>query len=199
MLIIISPEEDSKDEINKLHQLFEAGLTCYHLRKPYKNFVQYCDYLNRIDKKYYRKIVMHHFHELMNDYDLKGIHFSEKKRKYFFKRHAIYLGQLKTKDKTISSSFHELADIENCPFKFDYHFLSPVFTSISKNGYAGRRFDVNLIDKKVIGLGGVTQENLYECKRLGYHGVAVLGTIWTNETPADVFEIIKNEWEALSK
>ena len=80
MIIVIAPEKDVKDEINILNQLFEAGLECYHLRKPDKNYDEHCDYLNRIDSKYHGKIVAHHFHELINKFNLKGIHFTEQKR-----------------------------------------------------------------------------------------------------------------------
>ena len=34
MVILISPENDLPKELQTLHQLFDAGLAYYHLRKP---------------------------------------------------------------------------------------------------------------------------------------------------------------------
>ena len=92
--------------------------------------------------------------------------------------------------KTISSSFHEPEELENCTFEFDYHLLSPVFSSISKEGYQGRGFDVNHIDKTIIGMGGVTTKNLAEFDLLGFNGVGVLGGIWNSKTPIKDFKLM---------
>ena len=77
--------------------------------------------------------------------------------------------------KTISSSFHEPKDIEDCYFEFDYHLLRSVFSSVSKKDYHGRGFDVNHIEKTIIGMGGVTADNLSAFDTLRFNGVGVLG------------------------
>ncbi len=188
MIIVIAPEKDVKDEINILNQLFEAGLECYHLRKPDKNYNQHCDYLNQIDSRYHDKIVVHHFHELINKFNLKGIHFTEQKRIDHIDNPGQYFKNLNMFGKTISASFHELKDLIDCYFEFDYHFLSPVFSSISKQGYEGRGFDVNNIDKNIFGLGGISIDNLDQLKNLGFNGAAVLGSIWKSESPIKSFK-----------
>lgn len=188
MIIVIAPEKDVKNEINILNQLFEAGLECYHLRKPEKNYEQHCDYLNQIDSKYHNKIVVHHFHELINKFNLKGIHFTEQKRIDHIDNPGQYFKGLGMFGKTISSSFHEIEELKECYFEFDYHFLSPVFSSISKKGYEGRSFDVNNIDKYIIALGGITTDNFQDLKRLGYNGAAVLGSIWKFDKPLESFK-----------
>lgn len=191
MIILIAPEKDISNEIEILHQLFEEGLEYYHFRKPFKNYEEHVSYLNRIDKKYHDRIVVHNFHELINGFHLKGIHFQEQKRIENIDNPGKYFKNLEMYGKTISSSFHEPEDIENCYFEFDYHLLSPVFTSISKEGYEGRGFDVNHIDKNIIGMGGVTSENIESFKTLGYKGVGVLGGIWSSSKPVDAFKEIK--------
>ncbi len=191
MVIVIAPEKDIKDEINILNQLFEAGLECYHLRKPEKTHEMHREYLKQIDSKYHNKIVVHFSHELVNEFNLKGIHFQEQKRIENIDNPGKYFKNLEMYGKTISSSFHEPEDIENCYFEFDYHLLSPVFTSISKQGYEGRGFDVNHIDKTIIGMGGATSENIESFKTLGYKGVGILGGIWNSNKPVDAFKEIK--------
>lgn len=183
MVILISPEKDIKDEITILNQLFEAGLEFYHFRKPEKDYQQHCDYLNQIDLKYHNRIVVHYFHELINDYNLKGIHFQEQKRRDCLDTPSNYFQNLAMFGKTISSSFHDPEELIACDFEFDYHLLSPVFSSISKEGYEGKGFDVNSIDKLIIGMGGVTISNLNAFTELGFKGVGVLGGIWKITTP----------------
>ena len=196
MIILIAPEKDIPNEIEILNTLFQEGLQYYHLRKPDKNYQEHCHYLNQIDKQYHNRIVVHYFHELTNEYPLKGIHFQEQKRidcldtpsDYFVKLNNMY-------GKTISSSFHEPEDLENCTFEFDYHLLSPVFSSISKVGYKGRGFDVNHIDKTIVGMGGVTTENLAEFDKLGFKGIGVLGGIWNSKNPIDDFITMRSHFE----
>ncbi|WP_159023394.1 thiamine phosphate synthase [Formosa sp. L2A11] len=188
MIILIAPETDLPNEIEILEQLFQEGLQYYHLRKPNKNLEEHIAYLNLIDKKFHDRIVVHYFHELINSYNLKGIHFQEQKRIDHIDNPGQYFKNLNMFGKTISSSFHEPEELEKCYFEFDYHLLSPVFSSISKAGYKGRGFDVNHIDKVIIGMGGVTDTNIDTFKTLGYKGVGVLGGIWNSKTPVETFK-----------
>jgi len=192
MLIVITSEKPIKNETQKIEYLFEAGLECLHIRKPNWTIDEYRFLLNQINSKYHHRIVVHHFHELINEFNLKGIHFPEQKRKDHIDNPGRYFKNLNMFGKTISSSFHEIAELEECYFEFDYHLLSPVFSSISKQGYEGRRFDVNQSTKKVIGMGGVTMENLNKFTELGFKGIGVLGSIWNSDTPVSDFKRMKN-------
>ncbi|WP_044401811.1 thiamine phosphate synthase [Lacinutrix sp. Hel_I_90] len=192
MIVVIAPEQDVRDEILILNQLFEAGLEYYHLRKPEKNYLEHCTYLSQVDSKYHNRIVVHYFHELINEFNLKGIHFQEQKRRDNIDNPGRYFKALNMFGKTISSSFHELEELATCEFEFDYHLLSPVFSSVSKKGYEGRGFDVNHIDKRIIGMGGVTTSNLAEFIKLGYKGVGVLGGVWNSATPILDFNTMKD-------
>lgn len=192
MLVLIAPEKDIVDEIMLLDQLFKAGLECFHLRKPAKNQEEYRAYIDQIDSMYHNRIVVHSFHELINQYSLKGIHFQEQKRRDCLDVPTNYFRGLSMYGKTISSSFHEPEDIANCKFEFDYHLLSPVFNSISKEGYKGRAFDVTGINKFIIGMGGVSTTNLKEFTRLGFKGVGVLGGIWNSSSPVQDFSLIRD-------
>lgn len=194
MIVLMAPEEDIQNEILILNQLFEAGLEYYHLRKPKKNYQEHGDYLNQIDVKFHNRIVVHYFHELINAYNLKGIHFQEQKRRDHIDNPGHYFKGLNMFGKTISSSFHEPDDLESCEFEFDYHLLSPIFSSISKEGYEGRGFDVTHIDKRIVGMGGVTTDNLTEFNKLGFQGVGVLGGIWNHNNPIEVFKKMKSHF-----
>ncbi len=192
MIILIAPEKDVEHEVKILHQLFEAGLTHYHLRKPFKGYEEHSAYLNAIDEQYHNRIVVHYFHELLNEFNLKGVHLQEQSRIDLKNRLNEYVESFRSKGKTVSSSFHEPQVLEQCKETFDYHLLSPVFSSISKTGYEGRGFDVNHIDRTIIGMGGINESTIEETLKLGFKGIGVLGGVWNAENPLESFNKIKN-------
>ncbi len=197
MIVLISPEQDVPNEHYILQQLFENGLQYFHVRKPGKTSTQYKKYLNKIDSQYYAKIVLHDFHELQKDYGLKGIHVKEYKRKLLHTSLKPYCDAFRAEGCSISSSFHEVLDVERATFNFDYCFLSPVFNSITKKGYSGRNFDVRHSAKKIIGVGGVKEANLAKTKQLGYAGIGILGAVWNASCPQENFRILTNTWQSL--
>ena len=196
MIVLIAPENDIPHEIEILHQLFQQGLAYYHLRKPFKDYQEHCGYLNQIDTKYHNRIVVHLFHELINAYDLKGVHFQEQKRIDHIDNPGQYFKSLDMYGKTISSSFHDPEVLEDCEFEFDYHLLSPVFSSISKEGYEGKGFDVNQSDKLIVGMGGITGKTVQQTLKLGFKGIGVLGGVWNMENPVESFVALKKKYEA---
>ena len=198
MLVVLTSEQDIPNETMLLNQLFETGLEILHLRKPNKSYDEHCDYLNLIDSKYHNRIVVHYFHKLINEYGLKGIHFQEQKRRDHIDNPGHYFKELNMFGKTISSSFHEPEELDCCGFEFDYHLLSPVFSSISKEGYEGRGFDVNHIDKLIIGMGGINVKTMPEVFKLGYKGIGVLGGVWNTEDPVRSFKEIKRHYEEVT-
>ncbi|REH54814.1 thiamine-phosphate pyrophosphorylase [Tenacibaculum gallaicum] len=195
MIVLIAPEKDVPNEIDMLNQLFEEGLECYHFRKPDKNYKDHVAYLNQVDEKYHDRIITHYFHELINEFNLKGIHFQEQKRRDALENGSEYFIGLNMLGKTMSSSFHEPEELANCDIEFDYHLLSPVFSSISKKGYEGRGFDVNHIDKTIIGMGGINTDTIQKTVALGFQGIGVLGGVWNAENPVESFKNIKRHYE----
>lgn len=195
MIVLIAPEKDIPNEIEILQQLFEDGLEYYHFRKPDKNYEEHVAYLNQIDEKYHDRIVTHYFHELINEFNLKGIHFQEQKRIDALENGNEYFIGLDMIGKTMSSSFHEPSALENCDIEFDYHLLSPVFSSISKKGYEGRGFDVNHIHKTIIGMGGINTDTIEKTLVLGFQGIGVLGGVWNTENPVESYVNINRRFD----
>lgn len=191
MIILIAPEKDVTDEILILHQLFDKGLKYYHLRKPLKSEKEYRRYLEAINVQFYDRVVIHQYHHLAEEYGLKGVHLQEQFRVGLameLQNYQDYYRKQINKRYTVSSSFHHPNDIEKCIVEFDYHLLSPVFNSISKQGYEGKGFSVNGTNKTIIGMGGVTATNLNEINQKGYKGVGVLGGVWNTNSPVKAFE-----------
>ncbi len=90
----------------------------------------------------------------------------------------------------MSRSLHSVEEIAGV--KEDYVFLSPVFPSISKPGYGG---SLNLeelkvvVNRKVIALGGITEERLPIVERIGFGGAAMLGAVWRRRIEGEQFKL----------
>ncbi len=190
MLIVLTSEQEIENEAILIDQLFNNGLQSLHLRKPNFNSHHYLKLLNQINPKYYSQIMIHQRLDLCFKFKLKGIHLQEQTRLNLGEKLKTYVNEYQSKNYTVSSSFHELQALERCPVNFDYHLLSPVFSSISKQGYKSRKFDVNHIPKNIIGIGGITAETIKETVSLGYQGVGILGAIWNTKNPIESFKKI---------
>jgi len=185
-LILISSPTDINEEIETIHSLFEKGLDCFHLRKPEKTEKEFEDYIRKINPKYYKRIVIHSQYHLLSKYNLKGMHIPEA---------LIKVEQIKDLQKAVkkrglcvSVSVHSIDTIYQCK-SYDYVFLSPVFDSISKEGYSSRidlnafmqKKEASIFQTQVIGLGGVSKENITLISDAGLDGAALLGSIWIKE------------------
>ena len=131
-------------------------------RKPNKSIAEHRAYLNAIDSQFYNRIVIHNFHELAQEFSLKGIHLEERKWREKESNLGDYVLDFQNRGFSVSSSYHEPKDLEYQKVKFDYYMLSPVFGAISKPGYKGRGFNVQHIPKKIVGMGGINAKTTPE-------------------------------------
>ena len=88
-------------------------------------------------------------------------------------------------------SCHSIEEVRTRKDECDYLFLSPIYDSISKEGYGSafqrevleKAASEGIIDKKVYALGGVSLEHIDELRALGFGGAAVLGALWQSDDP----------------
>lgn len=73
-LIVISPEAEDAREQATLAQLFAAGLTDYHLRKPSWNRAQLAAFLAAVPEEFLPRIVLHTHHDLASEFAVGGLH-----------------------------------------------------------------------------------------------------------------------------
>ncbi|WP_271765669.1 thiamine phosphate synthase [Aquimarina algiphila] len=196
MIIVLTSERELENEAESINLLFQNGLEVLHYRKPTFDIEGYRALLRKIDSKYYNRIMIHQFHELCEEFKLRGIHIQEQPRLDLDEKLEEYVNGYTANNFKVSSSFHAKDDIKNCSIDFEYVLLSPVFSSISKEGYKGKGFDVTDLDEFVVGMGGINDETLQATFDLGFKGVGVLGGIWNTEIPLHSFLRIK---EAHSK
>jgi thiamine-phosphate pyrophosphorylase len=169
-----------------LTQLFAHGLERLHLRKPLSPVTEVAELLRRLPEAYHERIQLHDY-DLTSEFPrLGGLHLNSRRPT----PPTGYRGRL-------SASCHTLQEVEQRRSSVDYLFLSPLFDSISKQGYTAaftrQELEVaqreEIIDRRVIALGGITAERLPEVAALGFGGAAVLGTLWRHVAePAELLQ-----------
>ncbi len=178
-LIVITTPYFFEGEAAAITSLFHAGLEILHLRKPGASVDEVESLLRQVPAQYRERIVTHEHFQLASSYGLKGIHLN--------RRHPQipdgYSGH-------VSCSCHSLEEVAQHKSDCDYVFLSPIYDSISKEGYAStftypqlqQAQQAGIINSRVIALGGVSSEHLPEIASLGFGGAALLGDIWQRES-----------------
>ena len=179
MLIVISHSEKFKDEIDHFENLINEGVDFLHLRKPSLSRSELEKLILEIPFSLRKKISIHNHFDLAEKYDLGGIHFTEKSKQF--------LSEFSDSEFRISVSSHSFEDIKVLPDFVNYTFLSPVFDSISKQNYNGifnsektKSFLETNFPFKVLALGGISKENIFQVKNLGFDGAALIGSVWNN-------------------
>ena len=168
------------NEAGVINELFYRGLECLHLRKPDWNYKETKKFLQSIEKNWHHKIILSQHFEMIEEFNLMGIHFS--KRYTINDYHFIF----SKKDFLLSTSIHNLTEYNNLPNSINRVYISPVFNSISKKGHYGKfkefdlkKFIINNVHKnKFFALGGIHVEHIQKVHDLGFKGAGVLGAIW---------------------
>ncbi|WP_445455849.1 thiamine phosphate synthase [Flavobacterium sp. HNIBRBA15423] len=186
-MIVISNPEEIMNEINIIHALFENGMELFHIRKPDYSKDKMQSFISKINSKYHSKLVLHHYHDLAEEFQIKRLHFTEKDR-------LTILGRFLKPVRYFSTSVHSITDFNDLPNDFDYAFLSPIYPSISKENYVSTKNAFEEIKKrtnwhtKLIALGGISAENIEKTVHNGFDDIALLGTIWNSKNPIENFK-----------
>lgn len=177
-LIVITRPECFAGEAAELTRLFAAGLELLHLRKPGGQRGELEALVRAVPVEYRRRIVLHEHPSLVAEYGLRGLHLNRRTPHV----PADFRG-------TVSRSCHSLEEVVRYRRECHYLFLSPIYDSISKEGYGAafpkevlrRAAAEGIIDRRVFALGGVTAGRIPELRALGFGGAALLGDIWQRE------------------
>ncbi len=192
--IVITSPGFLQGEADFIDRLFGHGLDRLHLRKPGADIGECRRLLDGISREWLPRIVVHDNFGLCREYGLGGVHLNGRNPM-----------APPNHEGSVSRSCHSLEEISRYKEECDYLTLSPIFNSISKQGYmaafgpgqlAAAR-DSGLIDSRVIALGGVTLENIPRVKELGFGGVAILGDVWQRMADGNVDEYLASLRKAL--
>lgn len=185
-LIVLSCEDGETNELLRLEQMFRGGLELFHLRKPDWNIDQTRSFLSMLDPRFLDRVVLHDHYALSEEFPVRGIHRNA--------RNGEAWDHYRDKASHRSVSCHsmkELLDLRSG--EFEYAFFSPVFASISKEGYVPLYTHEEIVkgirqaQVPVIALGGITDNRVQVCAEMGFAGVAVLGMVWESPDPLDHF------------
>lgn len=176
-LIAITSEKFLVGESEAINALFANGLERLHLRKPGATLLQTEQLIREIDARWYSRISLHDHFGLAKKYGIGGLHLNSRNPQ----PPTGFAGIL-------SRSCHSMEEAAREKHKYDYVFLSPIFDSISKNGYTAAFHRGALqaaarngsIGDNVIALGGITPERIEEAAACNFGGAAVLGYLWAD-------------------
>lgn len=177
MTIVITLPYFFDGEAEQIVQLLHSSVDLIHIRKPESKAEEVERLIMSIPSEYYPRLVLHDHHDLAMKYHLHGVHLNGRNPQP-------PVGW----EGSVSKSCHSLAEVKEWKEKCDYVSLSPIFDSISKQGYhaafssaeieeASRQ---GIIDKKVLALGGVTFNKIDDVLRMGFGGGMILGDAWKN-------------------
>ncbi|MFP4203613.1 MAG: thiamine phosphate synthase [Opitutales bacterium] len=186
------------DEPAWIERLLRRGLSRYHVRKPAWSEARLRELVAAIPEELRARIVLHQHHGLVSELGLGGRHVKDGPADSVA---AAFYSADADGSSTISRSLHAIDTLETELRGWDYIILSPVFPSISKQGYRPR-WTIDDVKREVGGrnrnnggkiyaLGGIDSGNVGCCGSLGFDGAVLHGALWQSSNPVDAFEQIK--------
>ena len=174
LFIVVTPPQIYDGEAEFISRLLGNGVDMIHLRKPDASLSACANLLDRLTDEERSHIVIHDFFELAATYSLHGIHLNSR-------HNAVPTDYVRH----VSRSCHSLDEVATYKNSCNYVFLSPIFDSVSKQWYTAafdddelhRASAEDIIDSKVVALGGVTPSRVPYLRSLGFGGAAMLGCV----------------------
>jgi thiamine-phosphate pyrophosphorylase len=177
LIIGITNPHSLKNEAETIIALLEEGIDYIHIRKPQMEESRVLDLVKQIPQCFHSRMAIHYHHHLAQTTDIGGLHESN--------HHPV----TNRENKRISKSCHSIKEAASCK-DYNYLFLSPIFDSISKEGYHSNidrqeltRFlrHPHSTGERVIALGGISVSTIPEAHQMGFSGIALLGALWAIE------------------
>ena len=177
MTIVITRPHFFTGEAERITTLLTSGKAdLIHIRKPQSSQYEVEQLLEELPATLYPRLVLHDHHSLAIRYGLRGVHLNRRNPN----PPADWTG-------AVSISCHTLDELaEARKQSYAYMSLSPIFDSISKQGYHAaftcKQIEEarlqGLIDERVMALGGVTFSKIEKIKQMGFGGAMILGDAW---------------------
>lgn len=172
LTIVITSPERVEGEADKIVRLLESGVDYIHIRKPGFSESDIEDLISSIPVAFHRRLKIHDHFQLCDKFRLGGVHLNSRNR------------EKPASARNVSISFHDICELSPA-HDYEYVTLSPIYDSISKEGYASafrlQELTDHLSAGNIIALGGVTPEKFPELRKTGFAGGALLGYIWNND------------------
>ena len=175
LLVAITPEITLPDEPRRIAMLLDAGFDAIHIRKPGISDDDMRRYVEKLPPRLLPGITLGDCLHLAQEYDAGGVHLNSRcpSAPESFKGR-------------VSRSCHCREEVMEAA-AMSYVFLSPIFDSISKQGYKAAfplqqlRMIALEAPVAVVGLGGVTARNMPLLREAGLSGAAFLGYLFATD------------------
>ncbi len=174
--IIITLPHFVKNEAERITAFLREGRAdIVHIRKPEANGQEVERLLQSIPEGLHPCLTLHEHFELATTYRLHGVHTNS--------RHPLPPVGF---EGSVSRSCHSLEEVARLKEEYSFVSLSPIFNSISKQGYMSaftsedieQAASAGIIDGKVFALGGITFDLLSKVRDMGFGGAMLLGDAW---------------------
>ncbi|MCF0208899.1 MAG: bifunctional hydroxymethylpyrimidine kinase/phosphomethylpyrimidine kinase [Bacteroidaceae bacterium] len=177
-LIGITQENFFEGEAEAIMRLLDGDVSRVHIRKPSATADEVEALIRGIRPVYYDRLTIHNHLELQPKMKLGGVHLNS--------LHPLLPEYIDRKSTLVSIACHSIKEISERYDEADYLFLSPIFDSISKQGYGAKyslqelmeAHESGIINKKIVAMGGITPDRIATIKALGFGGAALLGALW---------------------
>ncbi|MCC5921946.1 MAG: thiamine phosphate synthase [Cyclobacteriaceae bacterium] len=186
-LILISEEHPKHEQIRVFEDFIEELGGRVHLRFPEVADSHQKEFIESIDPSLRSFFSLHQSHHLAEDYGVGGLHF----------KRDVHMVQPYMGISSKSMSGNEKKEDLQC---YDYTFLSPIYSSISKLNYNPtlKKDEMLTLLKQakenninMVALGGVRKQHLQQIYEMGFYGAAMKGSIWELKTTAERIKYIK--------
>jgi thiamine-phosphate pyrophosphorylase len=176
MLIVLTQPGLLMHEALAIEALLKAGADYVHVRKPGYASEEVGALIGSVSVENRKRLSVHYHHEAAQRMGAGGLH----RTKGF--------AVTDRKGCRVSASCHSIAEVQALTLAdCRYVFLSPVYDSISKKGYASAFSKSSLSEflsqrsvdgPAVVALGGITKANAGAVRQMGFDGAALLGALW---------------------
>jgi thiamine-phosphate pyrophosphorylase len=177
-IIVITAPGAIGGETETCVELLKAGLHRLHIRKPFHSKSETRCFIEKIPPEWREKLVIHRHPDLMQEMKLGGCHFPY--------RDCITV--MDNRPASSSCSVHGWTEAQAVIHCCSYVFISPVFNSISKQGYAANSSLLNIPPQlqglNIFALGGVNETNARKAMDMGYRGIVLMGYLWQEPSMA---------------
>lgn len=180
--IVITPAVARPDEAQRITTILDAGWDAVNIRLPGASLKDVKNLIEAVPQKFHGRLWLHGHFELVNEFNLGGLQLNSRcpvpPRNY---------------SGPIGRSCHTVEEVLDYgqDSRFSRLTLSPIFDSVSKEGYKGKFSDYELLEiadllVPVIALGGVTPSRLELLNKYPFSGYAVLGYLQKAENLDDL-------------
>lgn len=186
----ITPERTVFREQQRITAWLRSGeVEFFHIRKPQFTEMEMREYLTAFPADVRERLSLHDHHTLAREMGIGGVHLNS--------RNPALANGLERK--RVSASCHSIDEFVQRQSECDYCFLSPIFDSVSKQGYSSafsanelkKAFTDGILNDKAVALGGVTRNNITLLQDMGFSACASVGDLWA--LPQTMFITHHNE------